>query len=142
MAGGRGYGFNPNSRGVAIPDALHSKIRKRILEYAAAEYADRFDSIDVRFKSQFCYIDAYLEPPEPYRGLLDATGETVEQYVERMKTTPTHLVRLRYFGDLESWGLAFFAYSSDKYELSMYPSGEWTGTIEEAFDVGAVYLSG
>jgi len=58
-----------------------------------------------------------------------------------MRNTPTHLCRLRYFGD-DRWGFAFFAYSSEKYELSMFPSGEFLGTPEDAFFVSAQgYLS-
>jgi hypothetical protein len=138
----RSWVRDPGSGGMDIPAQAQARIRKRILDYANAEYAGRFESIDVRFKGKFCYIDAYLDAPEPYHALLDATGETVEQYLQRMKTTPTHMVRLRYYGDEERWGLAFFAYGSEKYELTMFQSGDWYGTIEEAFDIGSVYLQG
>jgi hypothetical protein len=49
---------------------------------------------------------------------------------------------LRYFGDEDRWAFAFFAYSSEKYELSMLPSGDFYGKPEEAFDAAAQnYLS-
>jgi hypothetical protein len=35
------------------------------------------------------------------------------------------------------WGLGFFAYSSEKYELSIFPSGEFFGPTEDAFEVSA-----
>jgi hypothetical protein len=38
-------------------------------------------------------------------------------------------------------GLAFYAYSSERYELSVYRSGDFFGSVEEAFDIGAMYLS-
>jgi hypothetical protein len=37
----------------------------------------------------------------------------------------------------ERWGFAFYAYSSERYELSVVPSGEFFGPPEEAFRVSA-----
>jgi hypothetical protein len=74
-------------------------------------------------------------PPEDW-------GISPEQYYEDLRNSPTHLCRLRYFGDEERWGFAFFAYSSEKYELSVFPSGEFFGPPEDAFQVSAqLYLS-
>jgi len=62
--------------------------------------------------------------------------------IERLRNTPTHPCRLRYFGDEEAWGFAFYTYSNDRYELSIFPSGDFYGSPEEAFHVSAeVYLS-
>lgn len=61
--------------------------------------------------------------------------------MERMRATPVHLCRLRYFGDEQRWGFGFFAYSSEKYELSVFPSEQFFGPPEDAFEVSAnVYL--
>ena len=69
------------------------------------------------------------------------TPETREEFLERLRNTPVHLCRLRYFGD-DRWGFAFFTYSNQKYELAMYPSGQFSGTPEEAFITSAmVYLN-
>jgi hypothetical protein len=39
-------------------------------------------------------------------------------------------------------GFAFYTYSNEKYELSVFPSGDFYGTPEEAFDTAAqVYLT-
>jgi hypothetical protein len=57
--------------------------------------------------------------------------------MERLRNTPTHLCRLRYFGDEERWGFAFYAYSSERYELSVFPSDEFLEPPEEAFQVSA-----
>ena len=41
----------------------------------------------------------------------------------------------------ERWGFGFFAYSSEKHELSVFPSGEFFGPPEDAFEVSArLYL--
>ena len=57
--------------------------------------------------------------------------------MERLRNTPIHLCRLRYRGDEQRWGFAFFAYSSEKYELSIFPSGQFFGPPETAFEVSA-----
>jgi hypothetical protein len=52
-----------------------------------------------------------------------------------------HLCRLRYFGDEESWSMAFYTYSNEKYEPSFFNNGTFRGTPEEAFETSAVYLA-
>jgi hypothetical protein len=54
-----------------------------------------------------------------------------------MRNTPIRLCWLRYFGGEERWGFAFFAYSSDKYELSVFRSGQFFGPPGDAFEVSA-----
>ena len=135
------WGFDPDSGGVKIPERVKGEVKKRIEDYAAKHFAGKYTRLDIRFRGKFCYIDAYQEPnlmdnwpPEDY-------PETREEYIERLRNTPTHLCRLRYFGD-DRWGFAFYTYSNNKYELSVYPSGEFIGRPEEAFQVSAqVYLN-
>jgi hypothetical protein len=55
--------------------------------------------------------------------------------MERLRNTPIHLCRLRYRGDEEHWGFAFFAYSSEKYERSVFPSGQFFGQPRSACDL-------
>ncbi len=50
-----------------------------------------------------------------------------------------HLCRMRYFGP-DDWSLAFYTYSNEKYEPCVFHSGDWFGTPEEAFEIGATYL--
>ncbi|MBC8204368.1 MAG: hypothetical protein H8E87_02510 [FCB group bacterium] len=59
--------------------------------------------------------------------------ETKEEFFQRLRDTPTHLCRLRFFGDLNAWGYAFYSYGDDKYKLSVFHSGSFYGTPEEAF---------
>ncbi|MDP2788891.1 MAG: hypothetical protein Q8O46_02455, partial [bacterium] len=66
--------------------------------------------------------------------------ETKEKYLKRLSETPTHLCRLRYFGDDEEWSLAFYTYSNEKYEPCVFMNGSFYGTPEEGFDIGATYL--
>lgn len=132
--------YDPHSGGVKIPERVKARTRQRILDYATYHYAGKFTRLDIRFRGQFCYIDAYTKPDVRPDFPPPGWPESRETYLERLSNTPTHLCRLRYFGDEEAWSLAFFAYSSEKYEPSVFHSGSMHGTPEEAFDVGAVYL--
>ena len=129
---------DPDSGGVRIPDAVKLRTEERIRRYAEEHFKGRYTRLDIRFRGQFCYVDAYTEPEPPGPDWPPPSwGETREEYLERLRATPTHLCRLRYFGDEERWGFAFYAYSSEKYELSVFPSGEFYGPPEAAFAVSA-----
>ncbi len=136
----RSWNFDPNAKGNKIPQQLKTLIQARVCKHAASTCAGRYERLELRFRGEFCYIDAYREPDEPSPELLTITGESATQYRERLTNSPIHLCRVRYYGDMESWGLAFYKYSSNGYELCMFPSGKFRGTLEAAFDVGSVYL--
>jgi len=132
--------YDPHSGGVKIPSAVKQCTEQRIRSYAEAKYAGKFTRLGIRFHGAFCYIDAYTEPMEPPASLLLAVGETREQYLERLRNLPLHLCRLRFFGDEERWSMAFYTYSNEKYEPSIFDNGSFHGTPEEAFETAAVYL--
>ena len=140
---GKQWVFDPDSGGKKIPDAVKRRTEERIRRYAEKEFAGKYTRLDVRFRGQFCYIDAYTEPHDPGPGWPpEGWPETREEALERLRNTPTHLCRLRYFGNEEGWGFAFYTYSNEKYELSVFPSGGFFGTPEEAFHTAAsVYLA-
>ena len=58
----RGWSFDPDSGGVKIDDAVKRRIGERILRCAEAHFAGRYTRLDIRFRGQFCYVDAYTEP--------------------------------------------------------------------------------
>lgn len=131
---------DPDSGGVKIPKAVQERIKQRILKYAEAHYAGKYTRLDIRFRSQFCYIDAYQNPQiEPDFPLANFPISR-EEYLERIQNIPTHLCRLRYFGDEEAWSFSFYTYSNEKYELSMFKHGSFYGTPEAAFESSALYL--
>ena len=130
--------LNPNSGGRPIPELVQRRTDARLRRYAEKHYAGRYSRLEIRFRSQFCYIDAHMEPAEPGPNWPPANWpETREEYMERLRNTPIHLWRLRYRGDEEHWGFAFFAYSREKCELSVFPSGQFFGPPEDAFEVSA-----
>ena len=130
----------PHAGSKPIPEAVQSAVRLRILNHAQARYAGKYWKIEVRFKGALCYVDAYQEPPPDSEGLAKLCRVPLEEYVERIRNTPVHLVRLGYF-DEDRWSLSFYTYSHERYEPCSYPNGEEFGTVEQAFDVGAVYLT-
>ena len=131
---------DPHSGGVKIPKAVQERTRQRILLYAEQKYRGRYTRLDIRFRGPLCYIDAYREP-DVTRGWPPEGGpETREEVAERLRSTPTHLCRLRYFGDEERWSLAFYTYSNEQYTPCVFHNGSFHGTPEEALDVGATYL--
>jgi len=136
----RVWTYDPYSGGVKIPAPVRQRTEQRIRSYAETHYAGRFTRLDIRFRGRLCYIDAYTEPSEPSPGLLRALGESRKQYLERLRSTPAHLCRLRYFGNEERWSMAFYTYSHEKYEPCVFDTGSFHGTPEEAFETAAVYL--
>ena len=133
--------FDPDSGGKKISPAVQIDIQKRIQKVAEEQFQGRYTRLEIRFRGQFCYIDAYTEPVLRENWPPPDWPETREEYLERLRKTPTHLCRLRYFGD-DEWGFAFFTYSNDKYELSVFPDGQFVGKPEEAFVLSAnLYLN-
>lgn len=131
---------DPHSGGVKIPEKVKESTKQRIFAYAEKHYAGKYTRIDVRFKTHFCYIDAYTEPAIPENFDLSRFNITREQYIERLLNTPTHLCRLRFKGDGEKWSMAFYTYSNEKYEPCIFRNGTFYGTPEEAFEQSAMYL--
>lgn len=137
MPGRRAWVYNPHTGGMTVPDHVRWSTEQRIRAFAAEHFAGRYRDLVVRFRGQFCYVDALVEPeplPPDRRGLSD---ETAEEYQARLRETPVHLYRLRFNGDLDRWSFAFYSYASGRYEASVFLSGGDHGTPEEAFDLSA-----
>ena len=137
----RTWVYSPHSGGCKVPQHKQQVVRERILKYAKAKYAGKYNCIEVRFRGKYCYVDAYIEPYVPRYARSPCPGESRAEYIERLRNSPIHLCRLLYRGDDDAWSVAFYTYSHEKYEPSVFPDGQWTGTPEDAFDVGAMYLT-
>jgi len=131
--------YSPHTGGKRIPPAVKERTERRILKYADKHFAGKFIRVGVRFRGALCYIDVYTEPGEP-PGRVLPTGETRAQWMERLRNTPTHLCRIRYFGDEERWSFAWYTYAHEKYEPSFLITGDDHGTPEEAFETSAQFL--
>jgi hypothetical protein len=133
--------FDPQSGGVKVPPRVQEETRRRILAYAEKHYQDKYTRLDIRFRGPFCYIDAFREPDVPHGWPPKDWGVSREEYLEGLRQTPVHLCRMRYFGP-DRWSLAYFTYSNEKYEPCVFANGDWFGTPEEAFAIGATHLAG
>ena len=131
--------LDPHSGGLPIPVTVKRKTIERLQRHAVSNYKGLYTRIDIRFRGPLCYMDAYTEPTEPDAALLRITHESREQFLQRLRKDPKHLGRIRYFGD-DRWSYAFYTYSRDRYEPAVFLNGEWFGTPEDAFDIGATYL--
>jgi hypothetical protein len=131
--------YNPHTGGKNIPPAVRARTEQRILDYAAKHHSKKFTRIDVRFHGALCYIDAYTEPAVP-RGSKPPAGEPRDRWIERLRSTPTHLCRIRYFGDEDRWSFAWYNYGPDKYEAGLLANDKDHGTPEEAFETAAQVL--
>lgn len=111
------------------------------METADKYFKGKYKTITVRFRNQFCYIDKYDEPYLPDNWLPLDGHETREEYLNRLRNSPTHLCRLRFL-ESAKWSFAFYRYSSETYEPSLFPSGELTGIPEDALLACFVYFHG
>lgn len=123
-----------------MKETVQRQIEKRIREFAEENYSGRYTRLDIRFRGQFCYVDAYTEPEPLGDGWSPADWpESREEYIELLRNTPYHLFRLRYIGNEDKWELAFYSYANEKYEISVFPTGEFKGTPEGAFETAAKF---
>jgi len=131
---------NPHAGGIKITPPVRRRTEQRVRAYAEAHHGGKFTRLNIRFRGVFCYIDAYTEPERPSPALLRVTGETPEEYLQRLREAPLHLCRLRYFGDEDAWSMAFYTYSHERYDPCAFQDGSFHGTPEDAFEIGAIYL--
>ncbi len=108
--------YDPQSGGVKIPPQSRPVIVSQAEAYARTRPWWVKFQIKLRFKGQFCYLDAC------------EAGEM-----------PFPIGRLRYFNQNE-WSLAFYAYSSMSYQPCVFNSGKMLGTIEEGIAACEMYL--
>jgi len=131
---------DPHAGGVKIPTRVQERTKQRLMAYAETHYAGKYTRLDIRFRGQFCYIDAYTEPSVSTGFPPPGFPESRDEYIARVRSIPTHLCRLRYFGNEGAWSFAFYTYSHEQYEPSVLNNGTFYGTPEEAFETAAVYL--
>ena len=137
---GHTWHFDPHTGGNRIPSSVRVDTTQRLERYATTHFAGRYIRLSIRFHGAHCYIDALVEPDKPSKALLRVTGETEKQFIDRMRLTPLHLCRLRYFA-VDRWSIAFYTYSNERYEPCMFHNDTFFGTPEEGLEVGGVYLN-
>jgi hypothetical protein len=109
--------FNPHTGGKKIPPAMHCKLVAQANACAAKrEWYPKYQ-LKLRFRNQFCYLDAFEEGKESFP-----------------------IGRLRYFSE-DRWSLAFYTYSNESYQPCLFLNDEWFGTIKQAIDVCEGYMA-
>jgi hypothetical protein len=108
--------IHPESGGVKIPPHLQKTITDQAMAHAAKYAWSRQFQLVLRYKNQFCYLDAFEEGQEAFP-----------------------IGRLRYFNNNE-WSLAFYTYSNERYQSCVFQNNKWFGTLEEAIDICSTYL--
>ncbi|MBI5448223.1 MAG: hypothetical protein HY939_05800 [Gammaproteobacteria bacterium] len=110
--------YDPHSGGIKIPPAQHNMLRCQAEAFAKTRPWFSKYKLILRFKNQFCYLDA----------------------MERKDEKLFPIGRLRHFRE-NAWSLAFYTYSNERYEPCLFQSGKWEGTLEEAIGVCEMYLN-
>jgi hypothetical protein len=114
---GFGWVYDPQSGGTKISENNKWIFRQQAEKFAKDRpWSSEYELI-VRFKSQFCYLDALKK------------GEN--------RAFP--IGRLRYFRD-NVWSLAFFTYSNETYQPCVFLNGDWEGTLEEGIAVCEAHI--
>jgi hypothetical protein len=108
--------FAPQTGGVKISPDKSKAITAQVEAYEKKQEWYPHFKLKIRFKGQFCYLDALKEGGEPFP-----------------------IGRLRYF-DQGGWSLAFYTYSSETYKPCVFSDGKWIGKLEDAIDICALYL--
>jgi hypothetical protein len=95
--------YDPHSGGVKIPENVKQRTTQRILAYAEKHYAGKYKRIDVRFKAQFCYIDAYIEPYIPDNFDPSRFRETREEFYERVSNRISFSIAWQFDSGMDDW---------------------------------------
>ena len=100
------------------PPSTKTSLQQRLTARARARWP-QLAEIEVRFRGAFAYVQA--RHPDGERQ---------------------PLMRLRYGGSAARWGFAIYLASTDNYQESALPSGEFAGTPEDALDCACgLYLA-
>jgi hypothetical protein len=100
------------------PPSIKHSLTSRLNTHARSRWPE-LAAVDVRFRSNFAYID----------------GRYPDQ-------TTLKLCRLRWGGALHTWGFAIYRASHDDYEDSYLPNGMRAGSPEQALDCACgLYLN-
>lgn len=119
---------------VPIPEPVRRTLTDRLETHARTAWGERCARVDVRFRGNYAYIDAFESDPW-------IRPDASEEEQERIRQTPTKLCRLAWRSESDSWEFAFYKYSDERYEPSITLDGSFVGSPESCFDTAAqLYL--
>lgn len=133
--------FSGSKKKGSIPQVVRWEMPGRIYSYAKKHFKGKFTHIDLRFRGDFCYIDAYCDPAVRSEELPHSETREYRKFIKQHQDKVIPMCRLRYIGKSDHWEFDFFACSSEKYEPCVFRDGRHTGPPEEAFHLAAnIYL--
>jgi hypothetical protein len=105
----------------AIDQATRSAVTARIITHVKRGWP-RLPKPLIRFRGQFCYVDAVLPG----------------------RREPTPILRLRYQGSADRWDIGIYLASHERYTESELPTsfGPHTGTPEDGIDHTFILYAG
>ena len=114
----------------AIDQATRTAVTARITAHITRGWP-HLDTPTVRFRGQFCYVDA-----APRRNRTDAVLHRHPQ--------PSPILRLRYQGSIDRWDIGIYLASDERYTETELPTsfGPRTGTPEEGIDHTFILYAG
>jgi len=114
----------------AIDQATRTAVTARIIAHVTHGWP-HLDTPIVRFRGQFCYVDAVAR-----RSRIDA--------VLRRHPQPSPILRLRYQGSIDRWNIGIYLASDERYTENELPTsfGPRTGTPEEGIDHTFILYAG
>lgn len=127
-----------------IPDEVRKTVEERLKQYVKEKYAKYNIELILNFKGFYLYVDYYKNDKDNINDLVEFDQLAPEKkelllkiISKEQRHRSSHLCRMRYCGDIDSWGTEIYKYSDDCYDQeSEYPISS-AGTIEECFDNAA-----
>lgn len=114
----------------AIDQATRTTVTARIIAHVTHGWP-HLDTPIVRFRGQFCYVDAVAR-----RSRIDTVLHRHPQ--------PSPILRLRYQGSIDRWNIGIYLASDQRYTETELPTsfGPRTGTPEEGIDHTLILYAG
>jgi hypothetical protein len=115
---------------VPVPESVRRDLQDRLERHARTAWSERCARVEVRFRGEYAYVDAFESDPW-------VRPDVREEGKERIRQTPTKLCRLTWISDPDPWVFAFYKYSDERYEPSITLDGSFEGSPETCFDTAA-----
>ena len=111
-------GRGDRMRGMPIPSRALKDHLEGSLDHYASQAWPQLEEVTIRWRGSYGYLVGHLPDDD------------------------LPLARLEYLGDPQRWGFALYQASTENYQETVLPSGQWTGTPNEVLDCAcAVHLA-
>lgn len=92
----------------------------------------------MRFRGRFCYVDLFCDPdPVPDTGPHPPGVRAARRSSSASGPRRCTSAGCGTLGDADAWSFAVYSYASERYEPSVFASGDMVGRPEDAFELVA-----